>query len=57
MDWENAGWYPEYWDYTKAYFITKLKKRWLRIVDDAFRPIGNYLSELAIERQYWEYCC
>lgn len=56
VDWENAGWYPEYWDYTKAHFVTKLKRRWLRLVDDAFLRLGDYQSELAIERQYWCYC-
>ncbi|CAK7227413.1 hypothetical protein SCUCBS95973_006534 [Sporothrix curviconia] len=57
VDWENASWCPEYWDYTKAHFVTKLKKRWLRIVDDAFRPMGNFQSELAVQKQYWWYCC
>ncbi|KAF5627075.1 kinase-like domain protein [Fusarium sp. NRRL 52700] len=56
VDWENSGWYPEYWDYTKAYFITKLHKRWLRVIDKVFEPLGDYKSELVIERKIWEYC-
>ena len=56
VDWENAGWCPEYWDLTKAFFITKLNRRWLRIVDDAFRPLGDYRREMAIERQFWDFC-
>ncbi|OAA55872.1 Protein kinase-like domain protein [Niveomyces insectorum RCEF 264] len=56
VDWENAGWFPEYWDYTKAHFITKLKQRWLRIVDEIFKKFGDYESELATERRFWEYC-
>lgn len=56
VDWENSGWFPEYWDYTKAHFITKLKTRWLMIVDEVFRRFGNFESELATERQFWEYC-
>ncbi|KAI0426010.1 kinase-like domain-containing protein [Xylaria sp. FL1042] len=56
VDWENSGWFPEYWDYTKAHFTTKLKKRWLGIVDEVFKQFGDFESELAIERQFWEYC-
>lgn len=33
VDWENSGWYPEYWEYTKAQFVTRFDRRWLRIVD------------------------
>ncbi|KAF5962855.1 protein kinase-like domain-containing protein [Fusarium bulbicola] len=55
VDWESSGWYPEYWDYTNAYFITKLHKRWLGIIDRVIKPLGDYKSELAIERQIWEY--
>ncbi|KAK7963895.1 hypothetical protein PG988_010869 [Apiospora saccharicola] len=56
VDWENSGWYPEYWDYTKAHFITKLRRRWLRIVDVVFKQYGDYENELATERQLWDYC-
>lgn len=55
IDWENAGWYPEYWDYTKAHFITKFKWRWLKAVDKVFKGVGDYKSELAVERKLWEY--
>lgn len=56
VGWENSGWFPEYWDYTKAHFTTKLKKRWLGIVDEVFKQLGDFESELATERQFWEYC-
>lgn len=57
VDWENSGFYPEYWDYTKAHFITKLQQRWLRIVDEVFNEHGEFESELGTERQLWHYCC
>ncbi|KAF5024145.1 hypothetical protein F66182_3779 [Fusarium sp. NRRL 66182] len=57
VDWENSGWFPDYWEYTKAHFVTKLQKRWLRIVDDVFTHFSDFKSELATERQFWEYCC
>ncbi|KAG6286903.1 hypothetical protein E4U45_008284, partial [Claviceps purpurea] len=56
IDWETCGWYPDYWDYTKAHFITKLNRRWLRIVDTVFGKLGNYEADLAVERQLWWYC-
>ncbi|TRX96697.1 hypothetical protein FHL15_002363 [Xylaria flabelliformis] len=56
VDWENSGWFPEYWDYIEAHYITKLKKRWLKIVDEVFKQFGDFQNELATERQLWEYC-
>ncbi|KAK8073228.1 hypothetical protein PG994_004127 [Apiospora phragmitis] len=56
VEWENSGWYPEYWDYTKARLITKFTRRWVRIVDAVFERFGDYESELATERQLWDYC-
>ncbi|KAF7543898.1 hypothetical protein G7046_g9908 [Stylonectria norvegica] len=56
VDWENSGWFPDYWDYTKAHFVTRLQKRWLMVVDQVFQHFGDFENELAIERQLWEYC-
>ncbi|KAL2066798.1 hypothetical protein VTL71DRAFT_1222 [Oculimacula yallundae] len=53
VDWENAGFFPEYWEYTKCYFGASLIKRWLKVVDGVFD--NKYTAELGIERQYWEY--
>jgi len=53
IDWENAGWYPEYWEYTKCHFGVRLCQRWLKMVDAVFED--RYGEELKIERQYWEY--
>ncbi|KAG5954820.1 hypothetical protein E4U57_004095 [Claviceps arundinis] len=56
IDWETCGWFPDYRDYTKAHFITKIRRRWLRIVDTVFEKLGNFEAELAVERQLWWYC-
>jgi len=53
VDWENAGWYPEYWEYTKCHFGVRLHKRWLRMIEEVFGD--QYHEELMIERQYWMY--
>ncbi|CAG9946373.1 unnamed protein product [Clonostachys rosea f. rosea IK726] len=56
VDWENSGWFPEYWDYTKAYYGAKIRRRWLRAVDEVFEDFGDFQKELAIEEKLWEYC-
>lgn len=55
VDWENAGWYPEYWEYTKAYFITKLAWRWLAIMDAVFGGKERYKRELETETTLWTF--
>jgi len=53
VDWENAGWYPEYWEYTKCHFSVKRgKPRWSKFIDDVFKE-DDYSDELKIERQLW----
>jgi aminoglycoside phosphotransferase len=53
VDWENAGWYLEYWEYTKCHFGARLTHRWLKMVDSVFGD--TFHEELRIERQYWDY--
>lgn len=49
IDWEMAGWYPEYWDNTKCHFAMRNHKRWLSIIGRAY---GEYPAELEIEIEY-----
>ncbi|KAF5635703.1 hypothetical protein F25303_8380 [Fusarium sp. NRRL 25303] len=56
VDWENSGWFPDYWEYTKAHYVTKLNRRWLAEVDRVFETFGDFKLDLAIERRLWEYC-
>ncbi|KAL2020647.1 hypothetical protein VTK56DRAFT_8137 [Thermocarpiscus australiensis] len=55
VDWETAGFYPEYWDCTKAFFEGF---RWSRRYNDmmrrVFAALGDYEKELEIERRSWE---
>ncbi|TGO75395.1 hypothetical protein BELL_0215g00030 [Botrytis elliptica] len=53
VDWENSGWYPEYWEYIKCRFSVKIHKRWVKMIDETFE--NKYEEELAIDRQYWDY--
>lgn len=52
VDWENAGWYPEYWEYTKCRFGVRFSKRWLKMLEEVFGD--KYEQELKIEKVYWE---
>ncbi|KAG4430487.1 hypothetical protein IFR05_014030 [Cadophora sp. M221] len=53
VDWENAGFFPEYWEYTKCHFGVRISKRWPKMIDAVFE--NKYQEELEIEKQYWEY--
>lgn len=47
VDWECAGWYPEYWEYTKMHFTVRFTPRWLVDVVDQIFP--NCSDELRVE--------
>ncbi|KNG91455.1 hypothetical protein ANOM_000047 [Aspergillus nomiae NRRL 13137] len=47
VDWENAGWFPEYWEYTKAHYTVRSVIRWLAdVVDEVFE---GYRDEFLVE--------
>lgn len=48
LDWESAGWYPEYWDFTTALRFTDEEFWWYRFVIELGG--GAYLRELKCER-------
>lgn len=53
-DWEFAGYYPEYWDYTKAFFEGfRWCLRYHDLVHKAFEAFGDYSKELETERTAW----
>lgn len=47
VDWECAGWYPEYWEYTKTHFGVRYTVRWIVDVIDLIFP--GYREELRVE--------
>ncbi|KAM3472486.1 hypothetical protein MY8738_008857 [Beauveria namnaoensis] len=55
VDWEAAGYYPEYWDCTKSMFEGF---RWPRRHNDTmkrvFAKFGDYSAELELETKAWE---
>lgn len=58
VDWEHAGWYPAYWEYTSFLYALESRSTPRRLVDmanDIFRGLGDFESELAVERRLWEH--
>lgn len=54
VDWENAGWFPEYWDYTKIRWVSfRASQRYLNDVVDRVFP--DYKLELEGESALWQY--
>ena len=38
LDWEMAGWWPEYWEYSKALFGFGHARWWVDLVHDVLKP-------------------
>lgn len=47
IDWEMAGWWPAYWEYTKSLFGRRSEPWWKQLVENVLDP---YSSELQLER-------
>lgn len=54
VDWEYAGWYPEYWEHTKSCYIVHRWGLWLETMGKAF---PQYTDELKTERIFQNYTC
>lgn len=50
VDWALAGWYPEYWEYTKAHYGLYNVPDWYAGLQ---RVMTRYDDELAAERVLW----
>ncbi|RJE22680.1 Phosphotransferase enzyme family [Aspergillus sclerotialis] len=51
VDWQFSGWYPEYWEYTRAHFGLFDMPSWYTEFQNA---VPRYDDELAAERALWE---
>lgn len=54
VDWECAGWYPEYWDFTKAVYRRQRFVEWLESFQRVF---PQYHDELDVEMAFWAVDC
>ncbi|KAI1954026.1 hypothetical protein LOZ57_000370 [Ophidiomyces ophidiicola] len=50
VDWALAGWYPEYWDLTKAYYSSFKTPDW---PENIKLKLPSYANELIAERLLW----
>lgn len=50
IDWECSGWYPEYWEYTKAHYNSALLPEFYELLR---QRITRYDPELVAERALW----
>ncbi|KFA56120.1 hypothetical protein S40293_00062 [Stachybotrys chartarum IBT 40293] len=58
VDWEFAGYMPEYWDCTRSMFERfRWPKRYNNAIQAAFKPLGDYSKELDVEIRAWESGC
>ena len=46
VDWEYSGWFPEYWEYNKAFYAIVSPVDWLELL---FKKIGEYKEEYKAE--------
>ena len=52
LDWESAGWYPEYWEYTQMHFATpKGMEDWLTAVGDVMDKYDREMAAEAVMRR------
>jgi aminoglycoside phosphotransferase (APT) family kinase protein len=55
IDWETAGYYPDYWHYTKSMFEAfRWTRRHSNMMEGVFSEFGDYSEELAVEKRAWE---
>ncbi|KAF4471031.1 kinase-like domain [Fusarium albosuccineum] len=55
IDWETAGYYPDYWDCTKSMFEGfRWPRRHNEMMKGVFSEFGDYSEELDVERRAWE---
>lgn len=52
IDWERAGWFPEYWEYTRAYDVRGYMKDWWTKFKEV---VDMYEDELELEVRISEY--
>ncbi|WPB04332.1 uncharacterized protein RHO25_008978 [Cercospora beticola] len=52
IDWEFAGWYPHYWEYTSARYLDGVIPTWTTVLDQALQAFPQEL-EMERTRQKW----
>jgi thiamine kinase-like enzyme len=53
VDWETAGWYPSYWEYTTAWNVNPQNQFWRDEVDKFLQPMPEELEMEKIRLKYF----
>ncbi|KFY40703.1 hypothetical protein V494_03365 [Pseudogymnoascus sp. VKM F-4513 (FW-928)] len=53
IDWETAGWYPDYWEYTTASNVNPQNLFWKKEVDRFLEPMPKELAMEEIRQKYF----
>lgn len=54
IDWELSGWYPEYWEFAKAFFLEYFTNDWAPYLLDILTPyFYEHLLHARLMRVLW----
>ncbi|RHZ74236.1 hypothetical protein CDV55_107070 [Aspergillus turcosus] len=53
IDWETAGWYPSYWEYTSAHQVNPQNTFWADEIDKFLQPMPEELAMERIRQKYF----
>ncbi|OOF99033.1 hypothetical protein ASPCADRAFT_127608 [Aspergillus carbonarius ITEM 5010] len=53
VDWETAGWYPSYWEYTTANQVNPQNSFWVHEIDKFLEPMPEELAMERIRQKYF----
>jgi hypothetical protein len=54
IDWETAGWYPSYWEYTSAHQVNPQNSFWVNEIDKFLQPMPEELSMERVRQKYFK---
>ncbi|KAK8102974.1 hypothetical protein PG984_016120 [Apiospora sp. TS-2023a] len=53
IDWETAGWYPIYWEYTSAWTVSINNEGWQNTLDQFLEPHPEALKMERTRQRWW----
>jgi thiamine kinase-like enzyme len=53
IDWESAGWYPQYWEYTSNWFGNRTKSGWQGTLSNFFDTYPEELKMENVRNKWW----
>ncbi|KAI4264999.1 MAG: hypothetical protein L6R38_009719 [Xanthoria sp. 2 TBL-2021] len=55
IDWDTAGWYPSYWEYTTACATAPINQLWPGVVDQFLEPMPKELAMEELRDRYFSW--